>query len=201
LSKRQPNIDWSYSGAPDPLTGNGSTLIEQLLFWFAGIAGAALMFLFYFQGWIAWSWWEAVLSALIAFDLIGGAATASLNSSKRWYFTPPKPDEKGALRLLKSGYYLPAIHVHPMLVYMLFRPTDFGTGIAIYFIVGSAAILVRAAPLYLARPLAIVCVLAAVLANAYLLRAPAGFEWMLPALVLKLVLGYGVREEPYRPTT
>ena len=199
MARRPPNIDWTYEGAPDPLTGTGATWLEQTIFWFAGLGGAALMLTFYFQGWIPWTWWQSIIAALIAFDLLGGAAAASLNSAKRWYFTPPKPNETGALRLLKSGYYLPAIQVHPMLVYLLFRNADFWTGIGIYFSVGTVAILVRAAPLYLARPLAVTSLIAAILANAYLLRAPAGFEWMLPVLVLKLVLRYGVREEPYRP--
>jgi len=196
---QEPLIDWNYSGTPDPMAGTGATAIEQLTLWIVGLAGAALTFTLYGAGYIGWSWWEAALAALVAFDLMGGAAAAALNSSKRFYFSPPKPGERGALRLLKTGYYLPAIHVHPMLVYLLYKPEEFWIGIAIYFVVGAAAILVRQAPLYLARPLAVVCVIAAIVANAYLIRPVTGFEWLLPVLVIKLVLGYAVREEPYRP--
>jgi len=194
-----PRIDWSYSGVPDPMAGTGATFIERLLFWIVGLIGAGLMILLAHGGWVAWSWWETALAALIAFDLIGGAAGAALNSSKRFYFSPVKPDEQGPLKYLKSGYYLPIISVHPILVYLVYRASSLWTGVAIYFAVGAIAILVRKAPLYLARPYGVIATVAAIIANIYFIPAPAGFEWMLPVLVLKLVLGHAVREEPYRP--
>ncbi len=181
------------------MAGTGATLIEHLVFWVVGLLGAALMVLLARGGWVAWTWWATGLAALIAFDLMGGAAAAALNSSKRFYFSPTKPDERGPIRYLKSGYYLPIISVHPMLVYLVYRSSEMWTGVAIYFIVGAVAILVRKAPLYLARTLAITAVIAAIVANIYFIPMPAGFEWMLPVLVLKLVLGHAVREEPYRP--
>ena len=39
----------------------------------------------------------------------------------------------------------------------------------------------------------------AILANLYLIRPVPGFEWLIPALFLKIVYGHIVREEPYRP--
>jgi hypothetical protein len=196
---RKPRIDWSYSGAPDPMAGTGATRIEQLVLWIVGLAGAALMFELSRGGWVTWNWWETTLAAIIAFDLMGGAAAAALNSSKRFYFSAVKRNERGPLKLLKTGYYLPAISVHPILVYLVYRQSEVWTGVAIYFIVGSIAILVRKAPLYLARPIAVTAVITAIAASFYFIDSPPGFEWMLPVLVIKLVLGHAVREEPYRP--
>ena len=194
-----PKIEWRYSGVPNPMAGTGATVSEQLVFWASGFLGAALMVVLARGGWVLWNWWETGLAAVIAFDLIGGAAGAALNSSKRYYFSAPKPDERGPLRLLKTGYYLPAISVHPILVYLVYRASAVWTGVALYFVVGATAILVRWAPLYLARPLGVAAVIAALVANFYFVDAPPGFEWMLPVLVMKLVLGHAVREEPYRP--
>ena len=181
------------------MAGTGATRIEQLTLWIVGLAGAALMFELARGGWVIWHWWETALAAIIAFDLMGGAAAAALNSSKRFYFSPAKPNEHGPLKLLKTGYYLPAISVHPILVYLVYRALDVWTGVALYLIVGAVAISVRKAPLYLARPLGVIAVIVAIIANLYFIDTPPGFEWMLPVLVLKLVLGHAVREEPYRP--
>jgi len=182
------------------MAGTGANAIEQATFWVVGLAGAALMIALRLYGLIGWSWLEAGLAALVAFDLMGGAAGGALNSSKRFYFSPPKPDERGPVRLLKTSYYLPLISVHPMLVYLIYKPDEFMTGVAIYLAVGAVSILVHRAPLYLARPISVVCVMIAILINIYVIRPPAGFEWLLPVLTLKLVLGYACREEPYRPT-
>ena len=39
----------------------------------------------------------------------------------------------------------------------------------------------------------------AILVNLYVVRPVVGFEWLVPALFLKLIYGPLVREEPYRP--
>ena len=194
-----PKIDWRYSGSPDPMTGTGAALSEQAIFWIVGLLGAALMIVLARGGWVLWNWWRTGLAAVIAFDLIGGAAAAALNSSKRFYFSPAKQNERGPLKLLKTGYYLPAISVHPILIYLIYRAQQAWVGFAIYLIVGAVAIGVRKAPLYLARPIAVTAVIAAIVASSYFIDVPPGFEWMLPVLVIKLVLGHAVREEPYRP--
>jgi hypothetical protein len=54
-------------------------------------------------------------------------------------------------------------------------------------------------PLYLQRPAALGIILIAILLNLYILPPVWGFEWLIPALFLKIVYGHLVREEPYRP--
>lgn len=196
---RAPNIDWTYEGTPDPIAGTGASWAEHLLMWFAGLGGAGLIIFLAHGHWVGWTWLETAIAAVIAFDLIGGAVAMNLNSAKRFYHSPPQPSERGMVLFMKRGFYLPATHVHPMLIYFLYKPDAYLAGIAIYFATAVSVALVRLVPLYLSRPLAIFFVLLSVLVNAYVLRTVPGFEWMLPVLFLKVVLGFGVREEPYRP--
>jgi hypothetical protein len=46
--------------------------------------------------------------------------------------------------------------------------------------------------------LAMGLIMTTILLNYYFLQPVAGFEWLMPALFLKIVYGHIVREEPYR---
>jgi hypothetical protein len=199
VPRREPNIDWSYEGAPDPIAGTGASLAEQALMWAAGLAGAGLMIFLSQRGYLAWGWFQTVIGAVVAFDLVGGAVAFNLNSAKRFYHGPAQPSEHGLVRLMKGSFYVPATHVHPILVYFLYAPDDYLTGVAIYLAAAVCVALVRLSPWHLARPLAILLVLVASLVAIYGVAAIPGFEWLLPVFFLKLVLGFAVREEPYRP--
>jgi hypothetical protein len=52
----------------------------------------------------------------------------------------------------------------------------------------------------LQRPVAVFIILLVIIVNLYVIQPIAGFEWLAPLLFIKLILGHGVREEPYRPT-
>ncbi|MFX1330688.1 MAG: hypothetical protein ACFE9W_03965 [Promethearchaeota archaeon] len=62
-----------------------------------------------------------------------------------------------------------------------------------------SAVVVLLSPLYIRRPVSIVMFLGALVANIYLLIPAPGFEWFVPVLFLKLIVGHAVKEEPYRP--
>lgn len=199
MPPRAPFIDWTYSGTPDPIAGTGASLAEHALIWAAGLAAAAFMIFLAQDGYVAWGWFLTAVGAVVAFDLVGGAAAFNLNSSKRFYHSAPQPSEHGLVRFMKGSFYIPATHFHPVLVYLLFKPDDYLTGFAIYLAAAASVAAVRLAPFYLARPFALLLVLASVFVAIYGPPAVPGFEWLLPVLFLKLVLGFGVREEPYRP--
>ncbi len=105
------------------------------------------------------------------------------------------------MRFMKGPVLSPGTHVHPVLVYLLFKEdADFhrhrdlsrpGRGLGGAGAHGAA----------LSRPARsrILLIVASILASTYVLPAVPGFEWLMPVLFLKLVLGFGVREEPYRP--
>lgn len=199
MARRAPHIDWSYSGMPDPIAGTGAGFAEHALLWTAGLAAAGFMIFLAHNGYVAWSWFLTAIAAVVAFDLVGGAVAFNLNSAKRFYHGAPQDGERGFVRWMKGSVWVPATHIHPLLVYLLFRPDDYLTGAAIYLGCAASVAAVRLAPLHLARPLAILLVLASIFVAAYGPPAVPGFEWLLPVLFLKLVLGFGVREEPYRP--
>lgn len=196
---RSAYIDWEYSGAPNPMVGTGATWIEQALVWVTGLSAFALFVYLGKDGWFSWSWFQIVIASLIAFDLIGGAVANQLNSAKRFFHAPLKTNERGLIGLMKQTWYFSAIHIHPIVVYTIWKPQEFLTGVGIYGAAMASAGIVRMLPFYLARPVATLLLLAALLANTYLIRPVPGFEWLLPVLFLKLVLGHAVREEPYRP--
>ena len=195
----EPRIDWAYSGPPNPMVGTGATRFEEALTWFAGLAGAGLTLFLADNGWVPWPLWQTAIAAIIAFDLIGGAVALQLNSAKRFYHAPLRPEEQGIVAWMKSGTFFPLMHVHPIVIYMVWRPMDVMEGIAIYGGINAAVIIVRFVPTYLSRPVATLFVVVAILANAYLMRPIPGFDWLLPVMALKLILGHAVREEPYRP--
>ena len=198
-SNRQPKIDWSYAGAPDPVTGTGAAISEQILMWIAGASASAFMVFLSRGGWVAWTWLETALAAVVAFDLVGGAVAFNLNSAKRFYHSPAQESEGRAIAFMKGPIYVPLTQFHPILVYLIYKPNAWATGVAIFLAGALSVAVIRIAPLFLARPLAILLTLMASFSAVYAAPPVAGFEWLVPAFFLKLVLGFGVREEPYRP--
>ena len=196
---RRANIQWAYSGAPNPFVGTGATGAETALGVLAGLAGAGFMFYLAADEWVGWGLVRTVIAALIAFDLIGGAVANQLNSAKRYYHAPTQPEERGMPAFLKTQLMFQALHVHPIVIYLLFKPDDFWVGIGMYLGLAAASAATFYAPLYLSRPLGTLFVVLAIMVNAFAIHPIPGFDWLLPVLAIKLVLGHAVREEPYRP--
>ena len=198
MKNRLIYIDWNYSGSPDGFFGTGALPTERALVWIFGMGGTALVI---WQAWtrsMPWTWWQYVMAALLALDVLGGVVANSLNSCKRFYHSAIQPGETGLIALSKNHFLFTLLHVHPLLIGFLFSP-GWQYGIYWYPALVLSAMLVRAVPLYLQRPGAMGLIMAAILANLYLIQPVSGFEWFIPALFLKIVYGHAVREEPYRP--
>jgi len=192
------NIDWNYSGKPDGFFGTGADVMEQTLVWIFGITGTIMLGIFWRTSSIQWIWWQFAIAALLALDVLGGVAANSLNSCKRFYHSPLRPEEKGFTALAKNHTAFTLFHIHPILIGLVFGNMDWGYGLFWYIsMVLSAAVILRL-PLYLHRPTALGIIMLAVLANYYFIPAVIGFEWFIPALFLKIIYGHIVREEPYR---
>jgi hypothetical protein len=192
-------IDWDYHGKPDPLLGTGASRAEQMVVWIAGITAVLLYVYLYLTRALDWAWWQYAVAGVIVCDIGGGVVANSLNSCKRFYHTPAKDDEPGYVRVLKRPLLFTALHVYPIVVGLLYGENGWGWGLCWYLaLVGSAAVVMRV-PLYLRRPVAMLMVLVVLGVNLYGVEAVPGFEWLVPALFLKIVYGHLVREEPYRP--
>lgn len=192
-------IDWHYEGDTDLGAGTGATGGEKLLAYGTGFFAFAFYTLFYLFGSLDWNIWQYLLAILLAYDVMGGVVANSLNSCKRFYHTPPKPEENWLVRFVKNPHLFTAIHIHTIVVGLIFADFDYFYGLFWYLLLLIATEIILLLPLYLRRPVAMFFVLAALLINFYLIPPVAGFEWLAPALFIKIVYGHVVREEPYRP--
>lgn len=199
MDSTQVHIDWNYSGKPDAMFGTGATALEQALVWIFGLTGTALL------GWMAWTrglpwaWWQYAIAGLMAVDIFGGVVANSLNTCKRFYHTPLRPDETGLTAFAKNHIAFTALHVYSLIAGLFFGKTDWIYGLVWYAALLLSSIAVLQVPLYLRRPFALGIILTAILVNLYLIHPVMGFEWLVPALFLKIIYGHIVREEPYRP--
>jgi hypothetical protein len=193
------HIDWNYSGKPDLTVGTGAVTQEQILAYASGLILPLLYLYWYLTGHLDWTPWQYALAAILALDIGAGAVANALNSCKRFYHTPRKVDETATVGLLKNKYFFTALHVYPMLAGFLFGSTNWLYGVGWYALLLLGAFAVHRTPLYLQRPAAVLVVLLVILMNNYLIPPIEGFEWLMPLLFIKIVLGHIVREEPYRP--
>jgi hypothetical protein len=193
-------IDWSYDGRPDLSAGTGATAIERAIPWLSGSVLAAWLT---YGVWASESQWTAlqwIVGLFIAVDVGGGVVANALNSCKRFYHTPLKADERGFTALAKNHYAFAGFHVHTVVVAACWAPAHLWLGIAWYVALCASAVLVLVSPLYLRRPLATLFVAGAIVVATTFTPIAGHFEWLVPLLFLKIVLGHAVREEPYRPT-
>lgn len=195
----EATIDWRVPATGlDAVFGDGATRLERLLPTVTGLAGIGLL-----AGYAAatgnldWSWWQYVLAAILVFDLVGGVVTNALNSAKRFQHADRVAVPRRTASLVRNHVLFTAIHVQPILIAALFPGTGLWWGVAWYAVTLAAVVAVRAVPLYLRRPSAML-VVALVPMVASVTPHPDGFAWLPTILIVKLVLG-AVREEPYRP--
>ncbi len=199
MDNTRVHIDWNYSGKPDIMFGTGATTLEQALIWVFGLTGTVIL------GWVAWTrelpwaWWQYAIAGLMAVDVLGGVVANSLNTCKRFYHTPLRPDETGSIAFAKNHMAFTALHVYPLIAGLFFGKINWEYGLVWYASLLLSSIAVLKIPLYLRRPLALGIIMTAILVNLYLIDPVMGFEWLVPALFLKIVYGHIVREEPYRP--
>lgn len=193
-------VDWSPpAGKGDALLGAGATPAEKILTWTVGGIGAIVVVV---AAWVAQMDWNPllyILAAAIALDVIGGVVANGLNAAKRDHFGPPSATAgTWGGRLVRRPVLFASLHVHPVIVGVLYPPHLWWWGIVWYAAILLSVVAVRASPLYLERPVALACCALAVLA-ATLSPAPQLWAWLPVMLMLKLALAHSVQEEPYRP--
>jgi hypothetical protein len=201
MPKEQAHIDWNYSGSADFLMGTGPTPAERALGWAASLMGVGLYIYLYLTRALDWAWWQYLLAGFLAFDVVGGVVANSLNSCKRFYHTTAKPDEPRWTAFFKNHLAFSTLHIHPVLVSILFGAGNTFYGVFWYAWLLAGATIIIKTPLYLKRPVPFLAIALALLVNLYIIPPIRGFEWLAPALFIKILYGHLVREEPYRPTT
>jgi hypothetical protein len=191
-------IEWDYAPPLDLTVGPGATRAEQILAYSAGLLLPAFSLFAALTGRYEWSWWQYLLAGLIGADIGAGAVANALNSCKRFYHTY-RADEPASVRFAKRKLAFTALHIYPLLAGLLFGETNGLYAFGWYGLLLASAWIVTCAPLYLKRPAAVWIVITAVLLNLYVIPGVPGFEWLVPLLFIKIILGHLVQEEPYRP--
>jgi hypothetical protein len=201
MQQDEVHIDWNYSGKADFLLGTSASKAEQFLGWAASLLGVSLYGYLYLTHALNWTWWQYVLAGCLSFDVIGGIVANSLNSCKRFYHTAAKSDEPRYTSFFKNHAVFSSFHIHTLLVSFLFSTTHYFYGIFWYLFLMIGTVAIVNTPLYLKRPAAFLAIALALLLNYHVIFPVHGFEWLVPALMIKILYGHLVREEPYRPVT
>lgn len=191
-------INWTVEVPNRPFLGNGHTGAEAVLTHVSATMLSAFAAAYWWWVTDAPALWQAVILAIFAYDILGGAVANSLNSCKRFYHAAHVPDESALVRASRNPLIFTAIHLHPVVFALIFG-FPLALGVAYYIAVWLSVRLVTWAPLYLRRPAAMALGMAALLLSQTIFALPVGLGWVVPGLFLKLVLGHAVQEEPYRP--
>ena len=195
--EKLPSIIWNYQGKTDLAVGTQATTIEKVLGWTAGFVGIAIVGFFYWQDKFDWTGWQYIVTAIIVYDVVGGAVANSLNSCKRFYHSSLQTFEPNYVKLAKNHFFFSIIHVHTLIVGMMFDVSFYGW--FWYLTLQASVLTVNKTPLYLQRPVSMLIIVMTLLLNEYFVGSPIGFEWLVPILFIKIVYGHTVKEEPYRP--
>lgn len=191
-------VEWNYTGKTDYSFGTGAESTEKWLGTLASFIVPIYLIYQLMSGTMEWGILQTIVAFLIAFDVSGGLVSNALNSCKRFYHAPLKKEDGRLAFLLKNHLFFSLIHIHPIIVGLVYGNSNWLYGLTWYGIFMLSVFLVQFTPLYLKRPVAMMLIMIAILLNFGLIEAIVGFEWLIPLLFLKIIYGHLVQEEPYR---
>lgn len=193
------NISWTppppregWRGRWDAFVGPGATSAEEWMQLLGGLALGGLALIAFFARFPGQPTPAQIVAiAVLALDLSGGIITNATSTAKRWYHRAGQGPRQHIIFVLPHGLHLVVlVWLFPGFAWW-FLPLFYGCLVA-------ATLLIVRAPLYLQRPLAMICYAAVALLS--LLSEPiAGLEWVVPFLFLKLLVSHLLKEAPFRP--
>ncbi|MGY1815258.1 hypothetical protein [Blastococcus sp. SYSU D00820] len=164
----------------DGLVAPGATRSELVLTYTTASAGTVLAVVLADRAGLGVL--ATVVSAVVAFDLFGGAvANAVPSGSRRWH----GPHSSAARHL---GFV--ALHVQPLLLALVHRDYEVGSAALLYGATLLAAVAVLAAPPELRRAVALSAVSLGVGLFSVVAVAPADLAWLVPVLLTKLLVAH-----------
>jgi hypothetical protein len=176
----------------DKFVGPGATSAECILQFGIAIVAAIAAVVYPLVTGISWGWWQYIIAGFLGLDMVGGVATNATNSGKSWY-------HRRSQTTVKHLSFI-AIHILQIaLVYGFFAPSLWPQGLVLYLLllVFSTAILLT--PLYLQRPVALLCYVVTLIINIYGITQIRGLEWFVPVFFLKLLASHLPFEICFRP--
>ncbi len=198
MMNKNPNVEWEYRGKTDLMMGTDASSSEKWIGWIS--FGIVPLFLLYISnnGVVDWNVGQLVLVLVLAIDVGGGAVCNSLNSAKRFYHSSLKLNEGYWVAILKQKMVFVLLHIHTIIVWIIFQPNSWVHGVLWYLLLLLFALILQKTPLYIRRPISILLIMIAILTNYYLIEPVPGLEWLVPLLFIKILYGRLVQEEPYR---
>ncbi|MEL7611081.1 hypothetical protein AAGW18_01120 [Vreelandella titanicae] len=183
-----------FAGVVDRVLGPGATPAELMLQLTFPLIAAIAAPIYAYQVTRDWSLLQYAVSALLAFDIVGGVVTNSTSCAKRWYHRP----RQGLRKHLQFIF----IHfIHLFMFSWLYLPLRIDWFFVFAGLLIGSALLILLVSQYLQRPIALITYSVALLLSLYALPQPVGMEWFLPLFYLKLLVAHLPKEEPYRPDT
>jgi nitrate/nitrite transporter NarK len=195
--KENKKIRWEYEGKPDYINGTGAYPEEKFIAFFGSALLPALVIYQLITGHMQWNIIQIVIGLYFALDLGGGLVSNALNSCKRYYDSPIKPEETGVAGAVKKMPVFIAAHVHPLVVGLLFNDMNWTYALTWYAAFLISVLIVFKTPLYLKRAVGKLLAMVAIVVSFYLFTPVPGFEWFIPILFMKIITGHMIPEEPY----
>ncbi|MDN3516525.1 hypothetical protein QWY84_02775 [Aquisalimonas lutea] len=193
----KPASDWSYPaphagwrGYWDRLVGPGATTAESGLSVAVGLCAVVGVAAYATIHQLGWSWLSHAVAALIVLDVVGGAVVNATTSAKRWYHRAGQGFRQHFGFLALHGLHIAAVAGLFSSAPLLYAVTAYG-----YVLLTGLATL--RAPLRMQRPVAQSAVCGAILLAAWGLPEAPAWEWFLPVLVIKLIVGHATLESPF----
>ncbi len=189
-------IEWEFpepKNALDRFIGPGATKAEILLQF-----GVPVLFAAVFGGMalsLSWGWTplQIIGAVILALDIVGGVITNATGAAKRWYHRSGQSRRK---HLAFVG-----IHAIQLGAFALLFPGMALTGFSItYGYLWLASVVMLSVPLYLQRPVSLICLAGGLGLGLYAVNVPVQLEWFIPLFYAKIFVSHLLYEEPYRPT-
>jgi hypothetical protein len=170
-------------GIWDQMVGPGADPVETGLILGAMIAGPGLAVAWARAAGADWAWWQWLLVALLACELVGGLACNALGPAKRWRHRPMQ----GARR----HFIFCALHIHP-LVLALATPDALSVrdALLVYGLLLAGAGLTIASPVRLKGAVALLYSAAAIAICGVWIPLASPVGWLPAVLYLNLLASY-----------
>ena len=173
-------------GIWDTIVGPGMSSTETLVCFIPTLVATIYIPYYAIAHQLQWNNIQLILSAILAFDLFGGAIVNITPTARRWHHHPKNGWQHHFSFIL--------IHLHPILITLFYGASwSYFVGAYSYLILSAAIILFT--PKYFQRAIAISLYLGSLMLSNNWLLSTNGMEWFLPVYFLKLLVSY-LPEEP-----
>jgi hypothetical protein len=158
-----------------------------------GIISSLIIPIFLFgliiQSKVQWSLFQIIIALEMGFDLGGSMVVNMMRSTKAFYHTQSSNEDPWIANALRKPLLFIGLHIYPILVYGLFEPSKLLYGFIWYGLLLAFAYLILKSPKQTQYPISILCVLIAIMINSFIIIPVYGFEWLIPVLYIKLLVG------------